>query len=385
MLSADGKRFALATAALVGTLLGVGMFGVPYAIGQVGLVLALVYFVFLGGSQMLQSLFFAEAAIACDERFRLAGLARKYLGKRVGYVAAAASILGFWGAIIAYILVGGTFLHMLLSPVLGGEPFHYQLIWGVLGAAAIYFGMGFVEKINFVATVALAVTLLLIIGLAVPHVRVDNLLAQVSGGDLFLPYGVILFALAGASSIPEMEDIMAGKHRGFRKAVIVGMLIAIVITALFGFAVYGVTGQATTEDALSGLQVAMGNGITVLAAVVGFLAIATSYFIMGLSLRETFEYDYRMHVVPAWLLAVGAPIAIVLLGASDFIQVIGFTGAVFGGVTAVVVSLLYIAVTKRGLVKEKKLGVPLIWANVTIVVMSLGALYEMFSTLKEMI
>lgn len=375
----------LAIAALVGTVIGVGIFGVPYAMSQVGLGLALLYVVVLGGIQILQSLFYAEAAMATEEKVRLVGLARMFLGKRAKHLAAAASILGFWGGLIAYILVGGTFLYVLLGPHLGGEPFHYQVVWGLLGAAVIYFGLGFVEKIDFISTVALGVALLLIVGLSAPHVRLDNFLAFVPGGDLFLPYGVILFSLSGLSAIPEMEDVMKGKHRGFRKAIIIGMVISVVLTVLFGLAVYGVTGQATTEDAVSGLQTVMGGWVSAFAAVFGFLAVATSYFVIGLNLRSTFEYDYKMHIVPAWLLAVGVPLGIVLLGAKDFITIVGFSGAVFGGVTAVIVALLYIAVTKKGLLKEKRLGVPIFWANVTIVVLSLGALYEMFSTLKEMI
>ncbi|MEA3249871.1 MAG: aromatic amino acid transport family protein [Patescibacteria group bacterium] len=383
MISLDRKRFVLATAALVGTVVGVGIFGVPYAMSQVGVGLALVFIVVLGAIQILQSLFYAEAAMACEEKIRLVGLARKYIGPRAKHIAAAATILGFWGGLIAYILVGGTFLHVLLSPHIGGEIFHYQIAWGILGAAVIYFGLGFVEKIDFVSTVLLGIALLVIVGMSAPFVRLDNFMPFVNG-DLFLPYGVILFSLSGISAIPEMEDVMKGKHKGFRKSIIIGMLIAIVLTTLFGLMVYGVTGEATTTDAVSGLKMVLGGGVSAFAAVFGFLAVATSYFVIGLNLRSTFEYDYKMHIVPAWLLAVGVPLAVVMLGAKNFITIVGFSGAVFGGITAVIVALLYIAVTKKGSLKEKKLGVPLLWANVTIVVLSLGALYEMFSTLKEM-
>jgi tyrosine-specific transport protein len=385
MMKGDTKRFILAIATLVGTVIGVGIFGVPYAMSQVGLAIAILYVVVLGSIQILQSLFYAEAAMAVEEKIRLVGLARKFLGKKAGHLAAAAAVLGFWGGLIAYILVGGTFLHVLLSPFIGGELFHYQAVWGIIGAAIIYFGLGFVEKIDFISTVLLGVALLLIVGFAAPHVRLDSFMAYIPNADLFLPYGVILFSLSGLSAIPEMEDVMKGKHKGFRKAIIIGMLIAISLTVLFGLAVYGVSGSGTTEDAISGLQMIIGGWISSFAAMFGFLAVATSYFVIGLNLRSTFEYDYKMHVVPAWLLAVGVPLAVVLLGAKDFITIVGFSGAVFGGVTAVMVAMLYIAVSKKDLLKSKRLGVPLLWANITIVVMSLGALYEMFSTLKEFI
>ncbi|MBU0625442.1 amino acid permease [Patescibacteria group bacterium] len=380
MKATKSNNFYLAVATLVGTIIGVGIFGVPYAMSQVGLVLALVYLVVLGGIQLLQSLFYAEAAMACKEKIRLIGLTGKFIGPQARHVAAVATILGFWAGIIAYILVGGTFLHLILSPLIGGELLYYQIGWGVVGGLIVYFGLNFVEKIDFISTIALGLALLLIVVLSVQHQTLSNLVLF-TPGDYFLPYGVILFSLSGLSAIPEMEDIMKGRHAGFRRAIIIGSLIATGLTALFALAVYGVTGLATTADAVSGLKAVMGGGITVFAALFGFLAVATSYFIIALNLKSSFEYDYKMHRWPAWLLACGVPIGLVIIGIKNFIGIISFSGAVFGGITAVIVSWLYISITRKNILKKSKLGVSLIWAYITIVVLSLGAIYEVFVTL----
>ncbi|MFH1047188.1 MAG: aromatic amino acid transport family protein [Patescibacteria group bacterium] len=377
-----GNNFWLAVATLVGTIIGVGIFGVPYAMSQVGLVLALVYVVALGGIQLLQSLFFAETVIACEEKSRLAGLAGRYLGPRFRLVSAVSSVLGFWGGLIAYILVGGTFLHFILSPLIGGDVYYYQLGWGLVGGIIIYFGLDFVEKIDFASTMALGVALLVVVGMSAKHVDLANF-AHFAAGDYFLPYGVILFSLSGMSAIPEMEDELGGNYRGFRRAIVWGTVLATGLTVLFALAVYGVTGAATTADAVTGLRAVMGNGITVFAAAFGFLAVATSYFIIAIGLKSTFEYDYRIHRLPAWLLACGVPFGLVVIGVKNFISIVSFSGAVFGGVTAVMISLLYITVTKRGLLKERALGVPIFWAKLTIAVLSLGAIYEVVSTIRD--
>jgi membrane associated rhomboid family serine protease len=151
----------------------------------------------------------------------------------------------------------------------------------------------------------------------------------------------------------------------------------------FGYVVWGVTGSATTEDAVAGLRIALGGNITTLTAVFGFLAVATSYFAFALNLQSTFRYDYRLHKVPAWLLSVGIPIGIFYAGAQSFISIVSFSGAVFGGITAIIVALLYIAVTRRKLVKEKPLKLPLSLAYVSIVVLGLGALYEMWTVVVK--
>ncbi len=371
----------MAAVTLVGTTIGVGIFGIPYAISQVGIGLALVYFLVLGGIQLLQSLFYAEAVMASSEELRLVGLAGKFFGRHVRSVAAVVSILGFWGGLIAYILVGGVFLHLLLSPWLGGALLHYQIFWGLVGAVVVYFGLGFIEKVDFWFTVALVMALLVIVSVAGARIEPANLVALVPSGDLFLPYGVILFSLSGMSAIPEMKDFMEGRKRGFRKAIVVGMLVAIFLTLLFGLVVYGVTGPGTTKDALDGLNLVLGGGVARFGAMFGFLAVATSYFMIGLTLRSTFEYDYRLRRTLAWFLAVMVPLAIVILGVDDFISIISFTGAVFGGVTAVIIAMLYVTVTKRGLLKSRRLGVSRIWAYISIVVLLLGAGYETLTTL----
>jgi tyrosine-specific transport protein len=376
------NHFWLSVATLVGTMIGVGIFGVPYAMSQVGLVLALVYVVILGGVQILQSLFYAEAAMACEEKTRLIGLAGRYLGPRARHVAATSTVLGFWGGLVAYMLVGGTFLHLILSPLMGGEIYQYQLGWALIGSLIVFFGLDFVEKIDFASTIALGVALLVIVAMSAEHISPISY-DLFKAGDLFLPYGVILFSLSGIAAIPEMEDVMGGKHEGFRKSIIVGSLIAIGLTVLFALAVYGVSGSGTTQDAVSGLQVIMGNGITLFAAAFGFLAVATSFFIIALNLRSSFEYDYKMHKVPSWLLACGVPFGLVAIGVKNFIGIVSFTGAVFGGITAVTVSLLYMAVTKKGLMKDRPLGVSLFWAKLSIVLLSLGAIYEVASTIRN--
>jgi amino acid permease len=129
----------------------------------------------------------------------------------------------------------------------------------------------------------------------------------------------------------------------------------------------------------------VGDGIATLGAFFGFLAVATSFLATALNLQSTFLYDLKFRRVSAWLMTGGVPIAFFLVGTQDFISIVGFTGAVFGGVTAVMIALLYIAVTKKKLVTERPLGLPLWLAYVSIGVLSLGALYEVADSLSAML
>lgn len=379
----ERKRFHLAWITLTGTIIGVGIFGVPYALSRVGLAMAIGYLVVLTAVQLLQHLFYAEAAIACPDKLRLVGLVERYLGRRAKSLAAASIIFGYWGGMLAYMIVGGTFLHVLLSPRFGGSEFAYQVIWSMLAATLVRFGLDVIARVNAVATFGLLAAMALIFGLGAPHVRIENFAPLWTGNDLFLPYGVILFSLSGLPAILEMEDLLKGKHASYRRAIVVGTLVAAALTAGFGFLVWGITGSATTSAGVDGLKSILGGGIATIAAIFGFLAVATSFFATAINLQGTFRYDYKLGQNTAWLLTSAVPFAVFLFGAKDFVSIVGFTGAVFGGISAALVALLYVAVTRTRQVALKPLGVPAWVAYVTIAFLSAGAFVEAGATIRD--
>ncbi len=384
-MNADRKAYRSAVLTLIGSIVGVGIFGVPYAFSKAGSLPSIFYLVVLAGVQLLQHLYYAEAAIACPEPLRLVGLVERYLGRHFKKVAATAIILGFWGALLAYMIVGGTFLHSLLSPYLGGIPLMYQMIWAVLGASVVYFGLAFVTRINVVVTAGMLMTMFAILLMGAPHVRLSNYLPLVSGHDLLLPYGILLFSLSGLPAILEMEDILKGRHEHYRKAVIVGTLSAATLIAAFSFTVLGVTGSATTTEAVRGLQSVLGPAIAVAGAIAGLLAVTAAFFASAINLQSTFRYDYKLSRFWSWSLTVLPPFTLLLLGMKDFVTVISFTGAVFSGTSAIMVALLYVAVTKKHKVTEKPLGVPVWVAYVSIVLLAIGALLTLARLVGKLI
>lgn len=370
-------------ASLVGATVGVGVFGVPYAVSQIGWPLAIAFFVVLGGIQLLQHLFYAEAAIAATDEIRLISLVGRYVARPLRHVAAVALLGGSWAAIIAYLLVGGDFLHALFNGALGGSIFAYQMLWAALAAGLLMFGFGMVERVSFIGTVGKVAAMAVILGICVLKVKTDNLGSVVA--DPFLPYGVILFSLSGASAVPEMEALVGGDRRRYRLAVIVGSLASTLLVLLFGFLVYGVTGDATTPDAVSGLKGAVGGVFPRMAAAFGFLAVVTSFIAVGLDLKNTFALDYRFRPVLAWAATIGVPLAFLLLGLRDFLPVVGFSGAVFGGTVAILIAAMYVRLTKKGTLGDNRLGVPSWAAYFVIAVLGLGVAVELATSAYDLL
>jgi amino acid permease len=170
-----------------------------------------------------------------------------------------------------------------------------------------------------------------------------------------------------------MKDILNGGPGRLRLAVVVGTLVATLLTAAFGFAVLGVSGETTTENAIAGLSGIFGSWFMGLIVLFGFLAIATSYFTIGLHLQELFEYDYRFRRSSAWMFATGVPIVVFLMGAGSFTAIIGFSGAVFGGITAILVALLYVNIVRKKILPAESLGLPVSYAYLSIILLGFGA------------
>lgn len=193
----------------------------------------------------------------------------------------------------------------------------------------------------------------------------------------FLPYGIVFFSLTGGAAIPELRQILKGEERKIKKVIVYGTIIPAIIYLLFALTVVGVTGQKTTEDAISGLIPYLGQNIVVLGAAFGFLAVITSFLMLGRNLRKMFQLDYKLNKLLAWALACFVPLAVFLFGLKDFILVIGLIGAVAGGFEGIITTLIYIKAKKMGdrqpeySLKMKKVYV---WAMVLL--FALGIIYQ---------
>ena len=103
-----------ALAVLIGTIIGVGLFSLPYITAQIGILTMLFYFLILGAVMILISLIYSEVALRTKELHRLPGYAEKYLGSKAKKIAFVSNGFGLTGALLAYLIVGGEFLFSLL-------------------------------------------------------------------------------------------------------------------------------------------------------------------------------------------------------------------------------------------------------------------------------
>ncbi|MBI4434162.1 amino acid permease [Candidatus Uhrbacteria bacterium] len=341
------QHYSRSIAMLIGTIIGVGIFGVPYVVAQSGIPIGLLLFGVLTLVVLLVHLFFGELTLRTEEHHRLVGYAGKYFGRWGKAIAGCSAVFGMYGALLAYLLVSGEFLEALAGPVLGGDRWWYSVGFGALGLLAVAVGLRLIEELEFILTAFLLVAMTLICIVGGQRISGANL-TMYDVSHAFVPYGAILFALSGVSAIAEIRELLRGREKRLAPAIAWGTILAALMSVAFVVTVVGVSGDGTTPEAISGLEPVLGRSIVILGGILGFLAIATSFLMLGLYLRDVFELDFGLPKRAAVLAALGVPFGIFLLGDPNFTTVILITGALFNGIDGILIALLILRARKYG-------------------------------------
>lgn len=380
------KPFLLATVTLMSTIVGVGMFGLPYAGTRSGFVLAIVLLVVLAIIMTLLHLFYGEVISRTKGKHRLIGYADFYLGKHWKRLISISVIVGFYGSLLVYIIVGGGFLYTIFSSVTNFPPIFFNLIFFAIGAIAIYFGLRFISGLDLFMGFFLILIVLLFFFLGFNQINFDNLKTY-SWKYVFIPYGVILYSLAGMSIIPEIREIFTNKNRKMYKlSIILGTIIPAFVYFIFIATVMGLTGENTSLEAISGLKEKLGERVVLFGAVFGFLATITSFFALGLCLRETFYYDFKINKNMAWFLVCSVPLILFFLGAYNFITTITLIGSLMGAIEGTAIVLAHAKARKMGNQEpDYSLKEPALIKYMIILVFLLGFVYTIWEVFGKQI
>jgi len=374
MKKRPSNNFAKATALLLGTTIGAGIFGMPYVFAKSGFLAGLVHLIVLGAVLLFVNLLVGEVALRTRKVHMLTGFAKKYLGKGGEYLMFTASAFGIFGAMVAYIIGEGE----VLSAILGGSPFVLSLAFFAVVSVIIFFDLKAVAESDLIFVALMIGIVVLLSALAIPRMDFVNL-SSFNPSNFLLPYGVVLFAMVGASAIPEMEQELRHGKKYLKRAIFWGTLIPILIYLVFTLVVVGVTGVNTTEVATVGLGETLGPYMVLLGNIFAALAMATSFITLGLAKKWMLHYDYGVPKKLSWFITILVPLFIFLMGAGSFIGVVGITGVVAGGLEGILLVLIAKAAKKKGDM-EPQYKMPLNWFIMALLILLFlaGMSYEFF-------
>lgn len=359
------------------------MFSLPYAGAQSGFMIAGVFLIILTIIITLLHLFYGEIVSRTKEKHRLVGYADYYLGKKWKSLVTVSVIVGFYGSLLVYIIVGGGFLYDIFSSTSNLPPVLFNLIFFAIGAIVIYFGLRFVSGLDLLMGFFLILIVFLFFILGFKYIDLSNLKTY-NWKNIFIPYGVTLYSLAGMSIIPELKEIFAGKNgKLYKKAIILGTVIPGILYFIFILTVMGLTGVNTTPEAINGLVSILGKKVVLMGAIFGFLATITSFFALGLCLKETFRYDFKINKNIAWFLVCFVPLVLFFLGAYNFVTIIILLGSLMGGIEGTAIVLIYSRAKKMGnQIPDYNLGKMTAIRYIMVIFFVLGFIYTLWKVLK---
>ncbi len=267
---------------------------------------------------------YGEVAYFGGKNKRFTGYAEELLGKKAKWLAFLLTIFTDYGALLVYGLLGGLFLGNFfhISPVI------LSLLVFAAGSILIFFHFEKIAGINFYLTIFLFGMVAVLFIIAFPHLKITNFNLNGSGSfssfSWFIPYGIWLFALAGISAVPEVRDILSGSSlKNLKKVIFTSISLCAIFYLLFVFTIVGLSGKMTTEDALTGAIKILGEPALIIGSILGFLAIFTSFIALGADLKNIFHYDFKFPKWLAWVCVSVPPVVLFILGANNFITILG--------------------------------------------------------------
>ncbi len=328
---------------ITGMTIGAGILGIPYVVARVGLWVGLIYIALLGAIVLYLNLMTGEVAVRTKQNLQLPGLAGHYLGAWARYFLSVVMVLGGTGALLAYTVGEG----QILSTLFGGEPLMWGTIFWALGSVVVWRGLAALKNVDRILSF---LVIAIIAGLSLwllPHYN-NTTIPSFDPLQIFLPYGVILFALNATPAIAEAHALLPGSQRHFKRALILGTTIPIFIYILFAFAVVGAMGNDVTELATIGLGQKFGPAVFWAANLFAVLSMGTGFVGLGIAIKQNLVWDNKVNPFLATLIVILIPIILFFLGVNSFVAILDIVGAVLVGSSSIIMALVYWRARKAG-------------------------------------
>jgi tyrosine-specific transport protein len=318
----------LATGLLAGTVIGAGIFSLPYVFARLGFVASLV---FLAGFCVVYTLLhrmYADLLVSAAGRHQFAYLAERYLPKWLAPFAAWSAVLELVFVLLVYLVLAPSFAELVVP---GSAAVAFWVFW-VLGSLFIFLKLDWLGVIE-----SLCVGIIIAIVLAV------FVLGCLSSGPLparepfslaafFLPFGPLLFSLSGRPAISKVvEEHRRATHAGhpfsLNKVILLGTAIPAVVYLVFVFGVLRLS-PAVTPDAVSGLSL-LPPWVLAAFGILGFVSMWKSYLMIGTNARDILRDDFRVSKGMSALVVLATPLILVACGLDNFLVAVGVTGGIF--------------------------------------------------------
>lgn len=336
------RNLILPASLLSGTIVGAGMFSLPFIFSKAGLGLGFFYLIFFGIVSMLIHLMYADIILRTQENHRFAGYAKIYFGEFGFWSGFLMTVVGAIFSLLVYLVLSVSFIN-LIAPIF---PDNYEvLIFWLLGSIALFLNINKITYFEFLTdTVGMWLIILAIIIYGLADFKLSGPLLM-DADYFFFPYGAILFSLAGRVAIPAVLGYFRNNNKSpalAKRPIILGSLMPIIIYAVFVLGVLGLSaGNGPSEDSISGLAGKLPSEILYALIILGVISLWSTYIVIGRDVKKSLEHDLNLGSLFSVLAVSAIPLLFYFVGFDNFIELISFAGSIFIGLEAIFIVLIW--------------------------------------------
>ncbi len=309
---------------IIGATVGAGIFSLPQLLNKIGIVWFIVFL--LGFSYLTYRLnwFYFRVIKSVKGNHQFSGYVERVLGTKWGRAASFVHLFSTYGALIAFVLIGGEFLGKALgiTDQLGSQLFF------VLAMVFILTSGKKSENIDVLFSLIKGVMFLIIAFLCFSSF---GLLSSISIVPITIPFesmGAFIFALSGFSIIPELH-----KEKDEGKSIFTAQLAILLIYVIFTLAV---------SPYWQGSDFAFSNPvISRIFSVTGFISVFTAYLLLSWVGKDIYREDLKVKERFAIGLISVVPFLAIVIQFGSFLSVLSLTGGVFLAATGILICWMY--------------------------------------------
>lgn len=328
---------------MVGAGVGAGIMAVPFLAQHIGLVgLALILPVAWAASSLIH-LMLAEVLFRTGRNLQIVELMHLYLlrdriGRWLLWTIFAFLSIAFLANLAAYVSGAGE----IVANLMGINKRFAEVFVYMISAGVVFFGLkavGIAERFGALMLIGL----LAAIGIgAIPLPFHAPLSLSGSANQSLALYGMVMYALWTFYSVPQVVKGLGPDHRGVVKAILLGLGINGLLTAVVALIALGISTEVT-EVAIIGISERIGPWTGLIGSLFIVSALVTSYWSVSLALADIIQERIGISSKVAWLVATLPSLLILWIGAWQFLEWLRLAA----GATALVVALMTIPMYRQ--------------------------------------
>ncbi|MDI6821246.1 MAG: aromatic amino acid transport family protein [Patescibacteria group bacterium] len=335
-----GKGSVLATGLLAGTIIGAGIFSLPYVFSRLGILCGVFYLLFFTLVYFVIHKMYAELAETCEHNHQFIYFIKTYLPKFLSKIASFSVLGGLIFVLTVYLILAPTFFETAFGI---SHSVSFFIFW-LFGSLFIFAKLNWMGWAEIAGTISVALIVLIIVIVSFDSPLKTPLFQKLDLTAIFLPFGPLLFSLAGRTAVSKVVEEhrkikKEGSNFSLKKVIFWGTFIPAIIYFVFIIGVLKLNPQVSPES-LNSLG-SLSPFLISLLGIMGIITLWTSYFMIGINVKDILTLDLKISRLLAAFITLAVPPFLYFLGIRDFLSAVAFAGSVFVALEALFVIMMW--------------------------------------------